>query len=80
MEKALAEGRIVLTDDLGFGDLLAASGDNLRSVIIFCLYNMKPQNINQYLRTILTQYQNEFEQGTIISVTEGKIRVRPLPL
>ncbi|GET36003.1 DUF5615 family PIN-like protein [Microseira wollei] len=35
LEKARLEGRIVLTFDLDFGDLLAASGDALPSVIIF---------------------------------------------
>ncbi len=80
MEKALAEGRIVLTHDLGFGDLLAASGDRLPSVIIFRLQNMKPQNVNRYLQAIIAQYSNELEQGVVVSVTEARIRVRDLPL
>lgn len=80
LEKGQVEGRIVLAHDLGFGDLLAASGDRLPSVIIFRLYNMKPQNVNRYLKNIITQYQNELEQGAIMSVTEAKIRVRSLPL
>ena len=79
LEKGQVEGRIVLAPDLGFGDLLAASGDRLPSVIIFRLYNMKPQNVNRYLQKIIAQYQNELEQGAIISVTEAKIRVRLLP-
>jgi predicted nuclease of predicted toxin-antitoxin system len=80
MEKALTEGRIVLTHDLGFGDLLAASGERLPSVIIFRLQNMKPQNVNRYLQAIISQYSNELEQGVVVSVTEARIRVRDLPL
>jgi len=37
LQKARSENRIVLTFDLDFGDLLAASGENLPSVIIFRL-------------------------------------------
>jgi predicted nuclease of predicted toxin-antitoxin system len=80
MEKALTEGRIVLTHDLGFGDLLAASGERLPSVIIFRLQNMKPQNVNRYLQAIISQYSNELKQGVVVSVTEARIRVRDLPL
>jgi len=35
LDKARSEGRIVLTFDLDFGDLLAASGEKLPSVIVF---------------------------------------------
>jgi predicted nuclease of predicted toxin-antitoxin system len=80
MEKALTEGRIVLTHDLGFGDLLAASGERLPSVIIFRLQNMTPQNVNRYLQAIISQYSNELKQGVVVSVTEARIRVRDLPL
>ena len=80
MEKALTEGRIVLTHDLGFGDLLAASGERLPSIIIFRLQNMKPQNVNRYLQAIISQYSNELKQGVVVSVTEARIRIRDLPL
>jgi len=43
LEKGQVESRIVLAHDLGFGDLLAASGDRLPSVVIFRLQNMKPE-------------------------------------
>ena len=51
--KAKKEGRILLTHDLDFGDLIAASGANLPSVIIFRLRNMQPKQVNSYLKNIL---------------------------
>src|SRR5437870_6775413 len=39
LDKARSEGRIVLTFDLDFGDLLAASGEKLPSVLVFRLRN-----------------------------------------
>ena len=46
LEKAKAENRIVLTCDLDFGTLLAASKENLPSVILFRLEDEAPFNVN----------------------------------
>jgi predicted nuclease of predicted toxin-antitoxin system len=45
LDKARSESRIVLTFDLDFGDLLAASGQRLPSVIIFRLANQTPSSV-----------------------------------
>lgn len=80
LQKARNEKSIVLTHDLDFGELVAASGARLPSVVIFRLRNMKPAQVNSYLRRIIHQYQKEHEQGVVISVTEGQIRRRLLPI
>jgi predicted nuclease of predicted toxin-antitoxin system len=80
LEKARIEGRILLTHDLGFGELLAANRSKLPTVIIFRLQNMKPENVNTYLKKILSQQKESLEQGAIVSVSEGQIRTRPLPI
>jgi len=53
--KARAEGRIVLTLDLDFGQLLAMSGESLPSVILFRLGNENYNMINERLATVLHQ-------------------------
>lgn len=53
LEKARNERRILLTHDLGFGELLVASGNKLPSVITFRLRNMHPTRVNLYLHTII---------------------------
>ena len=80
LEKARHEGRIVLTHDLDFGELLAVSGGNLPSVIIFRLKDMRAENVNRYLRAIIEQYTEILSSGAICSVTEKQVRVRALPL
>lgn len=80
LEKACDEGRILLTHDLDFGDLLAASGTKLPSVIIFRLRNMKPENVNLYLFEIISTYSESLESGAIITVTERRMRMRYLPI
>jgi predicted nuclease of predicted toxin-antitoxin system len=49
MTKAREEERILLTCDLGFGELVAASGARLPSVIIFRLRDMRPTHVNRHL-------------------------------
>ncbi len=80
VKKALAEGRIVLTHDLGFGDLLAASRAQLPSVIIFRLKNMRPERVNKHLDEILKRYHTALQEGIIVSVNEKQIRAHRLPM
>ncbi len=80
LAKTRAEGRILLTHDLDFGELLAASGSQLPSVIIFRLKDMRAENVNLYLFKILETQSAALEQGAICAVTERKARIRALPL
>lgn len=80
LAKARHEQRVLLTHDLDFGELVAASGATLPSVVIFRLRNMRPENVNAHLEAVLTQHQTALVQGAVISVTEGSARVRLLPI
>lgn len=80
LSKALDEGRVVLTHDLDFGDLVAASRARLPSVVTFRLRNMSADHVNRYLQLILADHQERLIAGAVISVTEGQIRVRSLPI
>ncbi len=80
LKKALQENRVVLTNDLDFGELLAASGGNLPSVIVFRLKDMRPSNVGKHIFSIINQQSDALNQGAIISVTEKKIRIRSLPI
>jgi predicted nuclease of predicted toxin-antitoxin system len=80
LAKALREERIVLTHDLDFGELVAASGSKLPSVITFRLRNMHPERVNRHMSEIVGKHEDVLEQGAAISVTEGKLRVRLLPI
>jgi predicted nuclease of predicted toxin-antitoxin system len=80
LTKARDEDRILLTHDLGFGELVAASGEQLPSVIIFRLRNMQPGHVNLYVRNVITEYRDTLIDGAVISVTEGQVRSRSLPI
>jgi len=80
LEKARSEGRVLLTHDLDFGELIAASGAALPSVIVFRLRDMRPANVNHHLRAIIDNHPESLDHGAVVSVTEGRIRTRLLPI
>jgi predicted nuclease of predicted toxin-antitoxin system len=80
IEKARSENRIILTHDLDFGSLMAASRQQLPSIIIFRLTSMRPENIHVYLELILNDHSSALVEGVILSVSEQLIRVRQLPI
>jgi predicted nuclease of predicted toxin-antitoxin system len=80
LAKARQEGRILLTHDLDFAELLAVSGESLPSVVIFRLRNMRPEHVNRYLQSVIAEHDEVLVRGAVVSVTEGKLRLRPLPL
>ncbi len=80
LQKARAERRILLTVDLDFGYLLAVSGMNLPSVILFRLSDERAETINRRLREVLAHYSDSLDAGAMITVTDRSIRVRHLPI
>lgn len=80
LAKARRESRIVLTHDLDFGDLLAASGEDIPSVIIFRLNDMRPANVSRHLEHILFRFEDALGSGVVVSVGEKRVRIRSLPI
>lgn len=80
LEKARSEGRNLLTHDLDFGELMAASGAKLPSVVIFRMRDMRPESVNRHLDKIITQHYGSLEVGAVASVTENRVRIHPLPI
>jgi predicted nuclease of predicted toxin-antitoxin system len=80
MAKAKEESRIVLTFDIDFTDLLAASKDNLPNVIIFRLKTTLPSFVSSRLLTVLYECAENLNNGAIIIVEDYRYRIRNLPL
>lgn len=80
IEKALIEGRVILTHNLDFGRIVALSRASVPSVITFRLNDMRPIQVNHYLAEVLVRFVDQLETGALVSVSEGGIRVRSLPI
>ena len=79
-EKARQEDRIIITFDLDFGDIMAATGKTTPSVIILRLDDQRPQRVNCRLKQVLADSSESLLKGAIISVDENRHRVRLLPI
>jgi len=80
LEKATKEGRIVLTFDLDFGDLLAACTACLASVVIFRMRNQTPASLNSRLLQILSECERALAQGIVVIVEDARYRLRRFPI
>lgn len=78
--KASAENRIVLTFDLDFGELLAVSGNNTPSVILFRMRNQTPAAVTPRLLEVLETCKDALQAGALILVEDQSYRVRRLPI
>jgi predicted nuclease of predicted toxin-antitoxin system len=80
LEKAREERRVLLTHDLDFGELLAATRERLPSVVIFRLKDMRPANVSRHLFSLINKQIEALNTGAVCSVTERKVRIRSLPI
>ncbi len=80
LAKALLEQRVVLTCDLDFGELLAASGGAVPSVVLFRTRNQTPGVITPRLLQVLGSCRDALETGAIVIVEDGGFRLRRLPI
>jgi predicted nuclease of predicted toxin-antitoxin system len=80
LTKALRDGAVLVTHDLDFSHLLAASGAVLPSVILFRLRDMRPPNVVPRLRAEIASRASALAAGAVVSVTESQNCIRELPL
>jgi len=80
MEWARSEGRIVLTHDLDFGAMLAATQATSPSVAQIRAQDVRPESLAPLLVALLRKYENELVGGALLVADQGRSRVRILPL
>ena len=78
--KAQVEGRTIITHDLDFGRIVALSGDTVPSIVTLRLTDMTPALVNEALRAVLDDAAQSLEGGALVTVTDGGIRIRTLPV
>ncbi len=78
-EKAVAERRIILTFDLDFGEIVALSGGQQVSVILFRLHNPRTPHVIERLKKVLQESSSVLEEGAVVVVEESHHRTRRLP-
>ena len=80
MTWARKNGYMVFTHDLDFSALLASTQEEGPSIIQVRTQNILPEAIGNLVIKALNQFQEDLEQGAIITLDPGRARVRVLPL
>jgi len=80
MAYAAAEGYVVLTHDLDFGAILAATNGTKPSVVQFRAGDLSPDTIGRHLIDALRRMAAELERGALLTIEPGRARMRLLPL
>ena len=77
---AARDGRCVLTQDLDFSAIVALSGRAVPSVISLRLSSSRVDRVNAVLQEILPAVEKDLVAGAIVTVQDGRVRVRRLPV
>jgi predicted nuclease of predicted toxin-antitoxin system len=77
---ARANAHTVLTHDLDFGAILAATRGKSPSVIQLRVQDINPQHIGNLVMGVMNQFRQYLQEGALISIDEKRPRIRILPL
>ena len=77
-DRALADNRIIVTQDTDFGTLLVASGREKPSVILLRLHDGRPESQFLFIKRALDSIKNDLQAGAIAVLTETAVRVRKM--
>lgn len=80
MSYAAVNGYVVLTHDLDFGAMLAATQQTKPSVVQLRASDVRPQSIGSTVLAALRQMEPELRHGALVTVDLARIRIRVLPL
>jgi predicted nuclease of predicted toxin-antitoxin system len=77
---AKANDYVVLTYDLDFSAILAATGGHKPSVVQIRADDLSPDAIGAHIVRALQQMTTELDEGALLTVEPGRTRMRMLPL
>lgn len=80
MLEARAASEVIVTHDLDYGHLLAFSGEDSPSVIIFRLRNVLAEHLFSRLLLARPEIEIPLAEGAIVIVEDATVRVRRLPI
>lgn len=80
MAYAKANDYVVLTHDLDFGAILAATHGEKPSVVQIRADNVSPTVIGKQVIVALSQMRSELEKGALLTIDPNRTRLRVLPL
>lgn len=80
MAHARANGSVVMTHDLDFGAILAATRGEKPSVVQIRSNDVSPEAIGRIVLDALRQMTSELDSGALLTINPARVRLRVLPL
>ena len=80
VDRAKAEHMSVLTEDLDYGAILAATGEMEPGVVILRVGNWKTEHINERLSQVLHDISEDSFRSAIVLIERQRVRIRRLPI
>ena len=78
---AESENRVIVSADTDFGALLAIRNKALPSFILLRkTQGLRPEHIVDLLSGLLLEYEDELDQGCVLTVGDTRVRIRMLPI
>jgi predicted nuclease of predicted toxin-antitoxin system len=80
MAYAKEHGFVVLTNDLDFGSILAATGGNAPSVVQLRTDDCRVGSIADLVTRSLIQAEDQLATGALVTIETTKLRITSLPI
>lgn len=75
---AAGEGRVVVTFDLDFGEIMGSAGQQSHGVPLLRLRRIRSAHLRQRLELALVQAGAALEAGAIVIVEDARFRIRSI--
>ncbi len=80
MAYAKQYGFVVLTNDLDFGSILAATGGDAPSVVQLRTDDCRVETIGELVIQSIVQAENQLTAGALVTIETSKLRITSLPI
>jgi predicted nuclease of predicted toxin-antitoxin system len=80
MAYAKGNGFVVLTNDLDFGSILAATGGNAPSVVQLRTDDCRVGSIAELVTRSIIQAEDQLATGALVTIETTKLRITSLPI
>lgn len=80
MAYAKSNGFIVLTNDLDFGSILAATSGDAPSVVQIRADDCRIESIGELVIRSIAQAQDQLTAGALVTIETSKLRITSLPI
>ncbi len=76
---AFREKRTIISADTDFGFILSEWKKKAPSIILFRYISTKPEIQIEYLKKLLLEFKKEINEGSLLVVEPGRVRIKNLP-